>query len=63
MTGPIIPHLDDNDIVMVDGCIAYEFITIKGQNTSQPVILANFIIPFEAAHQAEDTKALLAGVN
>lgn len=63
MTKPMIPHLEDNDALMIDGCVAYERKTINGAVVPEPIILANFIVPFEASYQTNDPEAIIKGVD
>lgn len=61
ITQPIIPHLEENDYVLVGGILSYERTTIKTEVVYKPMILAQVIIPFMDTHGTNDSDALVKG--
>lgn len=61
MTEPVLPHLEEDDHVMVDGVLAYERMYIDDEVVSRPIVLANFIVPFVNTQRTCEPYALVRG--
>lgn len=61
MTVPIVPYIEEDDHVMVDGAVAYEKMFIDNQIICRPIILAKSIVPFDNAQRTSDPDALVRG--
>lgn len=61
ITHPVIPHLEHNDYVLVEGILGYERLTVETELVYKPIILAKLIIPFVDTHGTDDAEALVRG--
>lgn len=61
MTYPIVPHLEHNDYVLVDGILGAIKMETSTELAYKPIVLAQLIIPLVDTHRTNDPDALAKG--